>query len=150
MHMDLTAMIHTVEGPKPNPKNPDNSSLYNVTLRSMGSDKKVTEAPLSLWFNPKLKNRFESVLQNFPVSVSVLGVYVSPGKKAGEVSLSLSDNGRISAAKTSATEQLQASQGSCLFSFNRFVLCIGGPDLRVILILQRCCSAFREFCLRFR
>ena len=136
VHMDLTAMIHTVEGPKPNPKNPDNSSLYNVTLRSMGSDKKVTEAPLSLWFNPKLKNRFGSVLQNFPVSVSMLGVYVSPGKKAGEVSLSLSDNGRISAAKTSATEQLQASQGSCLFSFNRFVLCIGGPDLRVILILQ--------------
>ena len=122
VHMDLTAMIHTVEGPKPNPKNPDNSSVYNVTLRSMGSDKKVTEAPLSLWFHPKLKNRFEKYLQNYPVSVSMLGVYAQPGKRAGEVSLSLSDNGRISTAKTSATDSLQASQGSCSFSFNRFVL----------------------------
>ena len=103
-----------VDPSKPNPKSPENSALYNVTLRSMGNDKKVTEAPITLWYNPKLKDRFRDVLAQAPVAVSLLGVYVQPGKKVGEVSLSLSDNGRISAAQTSAVQQLAATQGAYL------------------------------------
>ena len=113
LHMDIVAMVHKVEGPKPNPKNAEKSYLYSVTLRSLGTDKKVTESPVTLWFNPKLKNRFEWLESSFPVAVALLGVYVQPGRQSGEVAMSLSDNGRISRAKTSVVEALEQDQGAC-------------------------------------
>ena len=109
--MDILALIQSSVPSKENPKNPEGSHFYVATLRSLGQDNKVSEAPITMWFNPKIKDRYGEVLARAPVAVALLGVYVVPGKQVGQVNMTLSDNGRISCAQTSGIEQLTASQG---------------------------------------
>ena len=52
----MSAMIVKKEDLKPDPKNPM-SSVYSVTLRGIQGSR-VAESPISMWVNPKYKDRF--------------------------------------------------------------------------------------------
>ena len=106
----MSGMIVKKEDLKPNPKNPM-TSVYSVTLRGI-QNSRVAESPISMWVNVKYTDRFKAALDKAPLAVSLLGVYVQPGKNKGDpVAMSMSDNARISVHAASATQLLDSKQG---------------------------------------
>ena len=108
--MDMSAMIVKNESLK---HRNHMSSVYSVTVRGIKSNI-VAEPAISMWVNPKYKDRFATALAQTPVAVSLLGVYVQ--KKAdGSVVMSMSDDSRISMVRTWATTLLECKQGRSSF-----------------------------------